>query len=107
MTDLLDDREQLMAEMSSEWPDLALVDGAPVPGTQGLLVVVHTPGHTPGHLVFHERERVLFTGDHILPRVTPNVSRRPTSDPGPLDAYRRSVSKLKPYGDALALPGHE
>ncbi|MFC9358919.1 MBL fold metallo-hydrolase [Rhodococcus sp. NPDC057014] len=26
---------------------------------------MHTPGHTPGHMVFHDRGRnILFTGDH-------------------------------------------
>ncbi|MGW0682136.1 MBL fold metallo-hydrolase [Streptomyces sp. NPDC002754] len=106
--EMLSDREQLMGDLPSAWPDVPLLDGAAVPGTGGHLKAIHTPGHTPGHLVFHDGERnMLFTGDHVLPRVTPNVSWRPNSAPDPLEDYRRSVARLTPYGDALALPGHE
>lgn len=42
--------------------------------TVGTLQVLHTPGHTPGHLAFYLPERrVLFTGDAFVtwPRVCP------------------------------------
>ena len=65
-------------------PDRLLTDGelADVPGWK--LRAVHTPGHTPGHLCFvDERSRRLFSGDHVLPRITPNISvqRRRSSRP--------------------------
>ena len=56
-------------------PDRLIMDGelADVPGWK--LRAVHTPGHTPGHLCFvDERSRRLFSGDHVLPRITPNIS---------------------------------
>src|SRR5437870_6507716 len=35
------------------------------------LVAVHTPGHAPDHLCFHdENERALYTGDHVLTGMT-------------------------------------
>ena len=44
-----------------------------VPGVA--LRAVWTPGHSPGHLCFHdETHGLLLTGDHVLPRITPNVS---------------------------------
>jgi glyoxylase-like metal-dependent hydrolase (beta-lactamase superfamily II) len=37
------------------------------------LRVVHTPGHAPGSVCFVAAdERVAFTGDHVLPGITPN-----------------------------------
>jgi glyoxylase-like metal-dependent hydrolase (beta-lactamase superfamily II) len=36
---------------------------------------VWTPGHSPGHICLHsDRHRVLLSGDHVLPRITPNIS---------------------------------
>lgn len=70
---------------------------------------MHTPGHTAGHLCFHERERnLLLTGDHVLPRVTPNVARRPGSGPDPLREFLASLTRLDRIPDsATVLPGHE
>ncbi|MEE2058422.1 MBL fold metallo-hydrolase [Rhodococcus artemisiae] len=107
-TDLLADRDQLLLDMSSQWPDLELTDGAAIPGTDGQLIAVHTPGHTPGHMIFHDRGRdILFTGDHLLPRVSANISRRPTSADDPLGDYYASLSRLGPFSNATAAPGHE
>jgi glyoxylase-like metal-dependent hydrolase (beta-lactamase superfamily II) len=92
-------------------PDLDLEDGVPVRDTNGSLVPVHTPGHTPGSTCFVDRGRgLVFTGDHVLPRVTPNVSKRPTSDVDPLGDFADSLHRLAPFEDGaelLVLPGHE
>jgi glyoxylase-like metal-dependent hydrolase (beta-lactamase superfamily II) len=102
------DELDVMGRISMVQPDHELVDGQRVPDTDGALVAVHTPGHTPGHLCFHDRSRnLIFTGDHILPRVTPNVSKRPGSDEDPLADFRSSVTKLRHYDGARVLPGHE
>ncbi|HEV2369295.1 MAG TPA: MBL fold metallo-hydrolase, partial [Acidimicrobiales bacterium] len=56
-------------------PDVLLEDGAhpELPGWD--LRAVWTPGHSPGHLCFHdETHGLLLTGDHVLPRITPNIS---------------------------------
>ncbi|HZD00744.1 MAG TPA: MBL fold metallo-hydrolase [Actinomycetes bacterium] len=89
-------------------PDVLLEDGdrPEVPGWQ--LVAVHTPGHTPGHLCFHEeRQGLLLTGDHVLPRITPNVSIHPQSGRDPLGDYLASLQRLRKYDGSTALPGHE
>ena len=37
--------------------------------------VYQTPGHTRGHVVFFfPEERILLSGDHVLPDITPNLS---------------------------------
>ena len=64
-------------------PDRLIEDGEDVGVPGWSLRAVHTPGHTPGHLCFVDESRqLLFAGDHVLPRITPNISadRRPEVD---------------------------
>ncbi|TDV56328.1 MBL fold metallo-hydrolase [Actinophytocola oryzae] len=106
--ELESDAADMKARISMVVPEHDLLDGDAVPGTDGSLIAVHTPGHTPGHLCFHDQQRrLLFTGDHILPRVTPNVSKRPQSDVDPLRDFLASLRKVGGYGDVAVLPGHE
>jgi glyoxylase-like metal-dependent hydrolase (beta-lactamase superfamily II) len=89
-------------------PDVLLSDGdrPQVPGWQ--LVAVHTPGHTPGHLCFYEeRTGLLLSGDHVLPRITANVSVNPQSGGDPLGDYLASLERLRKYADCPVLPAHE
>jgi glyoxylase-like metal-dependent hydrolase (beta-lactamase superfamily II) len=89
-------------------PDVLLGDGdrPDVPGWR--LLAVHTPGHTPGHLCFvEERSGAVLTGDHVLPTISPNISRHPQAGPDPLGDYLASLERLRPHGDALVLPGHQ
>ena len=71
------------------------------------LRAVWTPGHSPGHLCFHdETHGVLLTGDHVLPRITPNV---PAYDleSEPLAEYLDSLDRLAGIEPAEVLPAHE
>jgi len=71
------------------------------------LRAVWTPGHTPGHLCFHDESRdLLLTGDHILPRITPNISSYDLSS-NPLDDYLASLEKLRGIQPREVLPAHE
>jgi glyoxylase-like metal-dependent hydrolase (beta-lactamase superfamily II) len=89
-------------------PDRLLADGDRITVHGAALDVVHTPGHTPGHIcLFDERRQLLLTGDHVLPRITPNVGRHPLSGPSPLADYLRSLERLRAYRQATVLPGHE
>jgi glyoxylase-like metal-dependent hydrolase (beta-lactamase superfamily II) len=57
-------------------PDGELIDGAVVDGSDGLRVI-HTPGHSPGHVaLLHEPTRTLLTGDAIF-----NRGRQPAQAP--------------------------
>jgi glyoxylase-like metal-dependent hydrolase (beta-lactamase superfamily II) len=76
-----------------------------VPGLR--LRAVWTPGHTPGHLCFHdETHDLLLTGDHILPRITPNISSYDMRS-NPLDDYLASLAKLRGLQPSEVLPAHE
>ena len=71
------------------------------------LSVVPTPGHTRGHVVFHdEAGSLLFTGDHVLPSITPSVGFEPVLSPNPLGDFLDSLALVRQLPDALMLPAH-
>jgi glyoxylase-like metal-dependent hydrolase (beta-lactamase superfamily II) len=89
-------------------PDRELSDGdlADVPGWR--LRAVHTPGHTPGHLCFvDELSQRLFAGDHILPRITPNISVHAVERVDPLADYLTSLAKVRDLDVDEIMPAHE
>jgi glyoxylase-like metal-dependent hydrolase (beta-lactamase superfamily II) len=77
-------------------PDRLLEDGdrADFPGWR--LRAVHTPGHTPGHLCFaEERTGLFFSGDHVLPRISPNISTHAQRAADPLRDYLDSLAAVR------------
>lgn len=89
-------------------PDVLIADGdkPEVPGWD--LVAVWTPGHTPGHLCFAlPNNRLVLTGDHVLPRITPNISVHPQAPGDPLGDFLRSLDKVAQWDADLVLPAHE
>ena len=89
-------------------PDRLIEDGelADVPGWK--LRALHTPGHTPGHLCFvDERSRRLFSGDHVLPRITPNISVQRGDPASPLHSYLESLAQTRDLDVDEVLPAHE
>jgi len=85
-----------------------LEDGDLLPMTGRAVRAVWTPGHTPGHLCLHDAEAgILLTGDHLLPRITPNVAVLPTSTGDPLGAYLTSLDRTAAFDADEALPAHE
>lgn len=89
-------------------PDVLINDGDVVdlPGWQ--LRAVWTPGHSPGHLCFHEEKLgLLFGGDHLLPEATPRVSVTSQQRPNPLRDYMSSLAAVAELDVAEVLPAHE
>jgi glyoxylase-like metal-dependent hydrolase (beta-lactamase superfamily II) len=71
------------------------------------LEVVPTPGHTQGHVVFHDTgHRLLFAGDHVLPRITPSIGFEPVPAANPLGDFLRSLAVVRARPDARLLPAH-
>lgn len=106
-------RDQLNLVLSSEAVapptppvDMYLRDGESVDDVP--LRVIATPGHTPGHICLATEDgSVLFTGDHVLPRISPHASVWVGGLEDPLRAYRSSLLLVQGYEDALICPGHE
>ena len=89
-------------------PDVLLDHGDLVPLGGRAVRAVHTPGHTPGHLCLHdEGQDVLLSGDHVLPRISPNIGLQPHAADPPLAAYLKSLEFVAAYDSAEVLPAHE
>jgi len=89
-------------------PDVLLEDGALVPLPGRRIRTVWTPGHTPGHICLADEDtRTLLTGDHVLPRISPNIGLNPSSEGAPLADFLASLKKVGAYDDHDALPAHE
>ncbi len=71
------------------------------------LRAVATPGHTRGHLVFaDEAADLLFSGDHVLPRITPSIGFEPDPPASPLADFLTSLELVRSRPDAAMLPAH-
>jgi glyoxylase-like metal-dependent hydrolase (beta-lactamase superfamily II) len=89
-------------------PDTTLYGGETITCGDFNFEVMPTPGHAPGHICLYEPEKkILFSGDHILPTITPHVGLHPQSGPNPLGDYLDSLNHLKELEVKLVLPGHE
>jgi glyoxylase-like metal-dependent hydrolase (beta-lactamase superfamily II) len=98
---------RLRNSMAGE-PDVLLEDGGRADIAGWEVVAVHTPGHSPGHLCYVEESAgVLFTGDHLLPGITPNVSAHPHSVANPLGDFLVSLGRLRKFAGFQALPAHQ
>jgi glyoxylase-like metal-dependent hydrolase (beta-lactamase superfamily II) len=69
--------------------------------------VVHTPGHSLAHVcLWSPARRVLLSGDHLLPVITPPVTFERGFDADPLRSYLESLRLVADRGPQLVLPGH-
>jgi glyoxylase-like metal-dependent hydrolase (beta-lactamase superfamily II) len=68
--------------------------------------VIWTPGHSDYHLCLLREDGLFIAGDHVLPRITPNIGVYPNSRPNPLRDYRDSLARVRALPVRLALPGH-
>lgn len=70
------------------------------------LQAISVPGHTPGQMCFWlEEAGVMFTGDHVLFDITPNITGWPGVEDS-LGNYLNSLRLIRRYDVRLALPGH-
>jgi glyoxylase-like metal-dependent hydrolase (beta-lactamase superfamily II) len=67
------------------------------------LIAIHTPGHASNCVCYLlERERLLFTGDHVLEGVSPVI----LPPDGDMSAYLHSLDKLQARDFERIAPGH-
>jgi glyoxylase-like metal-dependent hydrolase (beta-lactamase superfamily II) len=90
-----------------ERPDHWFTQGEVVTAGARALDVVPTPGHTQGHVVFHDVDGgLLFAGDHVLPTITPSIGFEPVTAPNPLGDFLLSLAAVRARPDATLLPAH-
>ncbi|MFJ9627016.1 MBL fold metallo-hydrolase [Streptomyces sp. NPDC101175] len=74
---------------------------------QTRLTVIPTPGHTQGHVVYLDRARgLMFSGDHVLPHITPSIGFELGGPALPLGDYLDSLHLMTTLADARLLPAH-
>lgn len=87
------------AEDAAVAVDKVVEDGDTIAGLQ----VIHTPGHSPGHIcIYMKEEGILFSGDHVLGLGT--TAMRPPQ--GDMAQYIDSLRKLLNYDIDMICPGH-
>ena len=75
--------------------DVLFADGDRIGLPNWNLQAVWTPGHSPGHLCFFDQDRrILFSGDHVLPRITSAVTVHPQQRPSPLADFMAALGKV-------------
>ncbi|MFA5065373.1 MAG: MBL fold metallo-hydrolase [Dehalococcoidia bacterium] len=69
-------------------------------------VCIHVPGHSPCHTCLYDKDKkLLFSGDHILFDITPNITCWPELGNALAD-YLKSLEKTDKLAVNLVLPGH-
>lgn len=69
--------------------------------------VILTPGHSDGLITLYNKENsVLFSTDHILPRISPNISYWFRGINNPLDAFFTSLKKIQKLDVEYVIPSH-
>ena len=83
-------------------PSRLLKDGDSLDLGNRRLTVLHTPGHSPGHLCYYEEERgYLFSGDLLYSGQLDAFY--PTTDP---EAFLSSLLRIRELPFGKLLPGH-
>lgn len=99
---------EIRSLVSMAEPDVLLEDdrALDLPGWD--LRTIWTPGHSPGHIcLYSEQHRLLLSGDHVLPRITPNISFHSQQDANPLGDYLESLARMRVLVPDEVLPAHE
>lgn len=97
-------------------PDRVLHDGEIVLND---LEIIWTPGHSFGHIcVFNKKKKHLFSGDHILSRITPHIGNFVVPEfvskqysnynfNNVLDQYLQSLDRINELKPEIIFPAHQ
>ncbi|MEU9780521.1 MBL fold metallo-hydrolase [Streptomyces phaeochromogenes] len=112
-------RSRMFPGASPALPDREIVPGELLDLAGRRLRAIWTPGHTPGHVCLHLEEAHpsqlpghgrLFSGDHLLPRITPHIGLYEDPDDetvaDPLGDYLDSLERIGRLEPAEVLPAH-
>ena len=84
-----------------------LTDGQTLLQGGRTLEVIHTPGHSRGSICL-KHGRTLFSGDHVLPDLSPNIGGGDMRQRGLLGSFMTSLQRMIDLSDDIdqVLPGH-
>ena len=100
--DLPDGFDVEQYEFFQGMPTKILKDGDSIDIGGRQIEVLHTPGHSPGHMCFYEKERgLLFTGDLVY--IGTLFAYYPSTDPA---AYLSSIQRVAALPVKKVLPAH-
>lgn len=75
-----------------------------IPGESDLKIMA-TPGHSPGSISPFIHADMIFSGDTVLPRITPNISFY-LSRGNMLESYLSSLERIRSHHFNICHPGH-
>ena len=88
--------------------DETIADGDSLRLGSASLEALWTPGHAREHLCLHDAEKeILFSGDHVLPKITSHISHHTYLEGDPLRDYLKSLDRVRDLPVKTVLPGHE
>ena len=97
-------------------PDRVLHDNDEILFDSNKLKVIWTPGHALGHIcIFDTSNKYLFSGDHILSRITPHIGsfimnpvlKNEYDVTNILDYYLKSLDKIDNLNPKIIFPAHQ
>ena len=97
-------------------PDRILKDNDEILINSKKLKVIWTPGHSIGHIcIFDETKKYLFSGDHILSRITPHIGaflpnpilEKDNTFTNILDMYLKSLDRIDQLNPKIIFPAHQ
>ena len=88
--------------------DETVEDGDLLPLENEKLRIYLTPGHAQEQICIHdEKRRILFSGDHVLPKITPHISLHDPQGGDPLDDYMKALERIRGLPVKTVYPAHE
>ena len=104
-TETMGDNHPLATELKN-YEHVDLENFSKMPNSLNDLDFFHVPGHSPGSTCFLPKNSdIIFTGDHILEKITPNISYYDSSE-DMLGEYLESLRMTKVLQKNTAFPGH-
>ncbi|MCB1082882.1 MAG: MBL fold metallo-hydrolase, partial [Simkania sp.] len=98
------DKLPLMFHIDGVEPEFDLQEGEVIEVGKLKLIVIETPGHTPGGVCFYlDKEKILFSGDTLFKGSIGKIS-FPTANPQAMWRSLKKLEKLPP--ETVVYPGH-
>jgi len=100
-------------------PDILVHDDDTLSIEDKSFKILWTPGHALGHIcIYVENEKYLFSGDHILSRITPHIGNFIINEAirtrykeydfeNILDLYLKSLDKISQLNPSIIFPAHQ